>query len=63
MPLKLALRVLLRAKQRLGRDVGDDAVVDLNFSRGRVVVVGDTHGQLADWLWILRRTAHPTARM
>ena len=58
-PLKLALRVLLRAKQRLGRDVGDDAVVDVNFSRGRVVVVGDTHGQLADWLWILRSHGPP----
>ena len=27
----------------------------------RVVVVGDTHGQLADWLWILRSHGPPNA--
>lgn len=58
-PHKIVLAILLRTKEFLQTEVGDNALVEINIKRGRVVIIGDTHGQLNDFLWILRAHGLP----
>ena len=51
------MQLLLWARQHFS-NVGN--VVDISIAQGRVVVVGDTHGQLADFCWLLRSHGPPT---
>mmetsp|Transcript_12090 Transcript_12090/g.38810 ORF Transcript_12090/g.38810 Transcript_12090/m.38810 type:complete len:952 (+) Transcript_12090:92-2947(+) len=56
-PHRIAMQLLLWARQHFS-NVGN--VVDISIAQGRVVVVGDTHGQLADFCWLLRSHGPPT---
>ena len=58
-PQKVVMILLLQMKEHLLREVADNALVEINIESGRVVVVGDTHGQLNDFLWILRAHGLP----
>jgi hypothetical protein len=44
-------------KKHLLANVGN--LVDVKLSEGRLVIVGDTHGQLADFCWLLRSHGLP----
>ncbi|KAL1527253.1 hypothetical protein AB1Y20_015929 [Prymnesium parvum] len=58
-PHKILLWLLLKTKDYLLREVGDNALADIQVDEGRIVLVGDTHGQLNDFLWILRAHGRP----
>ena len=50
----VAMPLMAGVKEQLER--GAASVVELNITDGRIVVVGDTHGQLNDFCWILKVT-------
>jgi protein phosphatase len=56
-PGKLAIELLLGAKDYI--EAHASSVVELPLSEGRVVLVGDTHGQLNDFCWILKAHGPP----
>lgn len=56
-PKRVAMQLLLRIKNQL--ETLPSNIVDMRLDSGRLVVVGDTHGQLADFCWILRSHGHP----
>ena len=58
-PAKLAVALLIGARQRLEETAS--SLVELSLSEGRIVVVGDTHGQLNDFCWILKAHGPPSA--
>ena len=56
-PQKVAMRILLQTKKYLLSSVNN--LVDMKLSEGRLIIVGDTHGQLADFRWLLRSHGLP----
>lgn len=56
-PQKVAMRILLQTKKYLLSSVNN--LVDMKLSEGRLIIVGDTHGQLADFCWLLRSHGLP----
>jgi len=56
-PKRVAMQILLRIKQAL--QAKDESLSELTFDTGRLVIVGDTHGQLNDFCWILRSHGPP----
>ena len=58
-PAKVAIDLLIAAKGYLEREAS--SLVELQLTAGRLVLVGDTHGQLNDFCWILKaRLACPS---
>jgi hypothetical protein len=55
----VAITLMAGVKEQLEREAA--SVVELNITDGRIVVVGDTHGQLNDFCWILK-VAHASTR-
>jgi len=53
----LAITLMAGVKEQLEREAA--SVVELNITDGRIVVVGDTHGQLNDFCWILKAHGPP----
>ena len=51
------MQILLRIKQVL--EAKDESLSELQFDTGRLVIVGDTHGQINDFCWILRSHGLP----
>ena len=56
-PKRVAMQILLRIKQVL--EAKDESLSELQFDTGRLVIVGDTHGQINDFCWILRSHGLP----
>lgn len=56
-PGHLAVEVLLGAKAYLEEHAS--SVVEVSLTEGRIVLVGDTHGQLNDFCWILKAHGPP----
>jgi len=62
LPTKHMLRLLLFAKRELkSRFIPNISELKIQGDQ-RVVIVGDTHGQLADFLWILRSHGPPSSK-
>ena len=51
-PAKLCVQLLAAAKAHL--EAHGSPLMELPLTDGRLVVVGDTHGQLNDFCWILK---------
>ena len=58
-PQRVAMQLLLSIKNELLQR--DTNVQEVKLDDGRLVIVGDTHGQLADFCWLLRSLAIPAA--
>lgn len=59
-PQKVVLQLLLWTVQALRRSQQAN-LNEVNLQAGRLVVVGDTHGQLQDFCWLLRSHGSPTS--
>ena len=59
-PQKVATQLLLWTAQALRRSQRAN-LNEISLQTGRLVVVGDTHGQLADFCWLLRSHGPPSA--
>ena len=58
-PGKVAVELLQGARRWL--DQTSSSLIELPLTEGRIVVVGDTHGQLNDFCWILKAHGPPSA--
>jgi len=56
-PANVAVEILAGARDVLEREAS--SLVELNITDGRIVIVGDTHGQLNDFCWILKAHGAP----
>ena len=56
-PHKLAMQLMLLTKEHLEQQPKN--VTEIKMEKGRLVIVGDTHGQLADFCWLLRSHGTP----
>ena len=56
-PIQLAVQLMVGVQAQLKRE--NSALVDVKHTEGRMVLVGDTHGQLNDFCWMLKAHGPP----